>query len=336
MAREIGRALNGYKVIVTKSTVPVGTSHRVRELIQQELDAAGSDVKFSVASNPEFLREGAAINDFLRPDRVVIGADDDMAAAILRDLYRPLYLNETPFVTTNIPTAELTKYAANAFLATKISFINEVANLCERIGGDVQAVARGIGLDGRIGKKFLHAGAGLRRLVLPEGHALGGALRARARRGVPGRRGHDPGERAPARAHGGEDPQGGRRRSLRQDRSPCSGSRSSPRPTTCATRRRWTSSAGSRRAGRAVRAFDPVAMPAAGRVLRDVAFCEDAYEACEGADALVIVTEWNQFRMLELERVRALLARPVVVDLRNVYEPGPMAKAGFEYHSVGR
>ena len=160
VAREIGGAMDGYKVVVTKSTVPVGTSHRVREAIQSEVDRLGKDVNFSVASNPEFLREGAAVADFLRPDRVVIGADDDAAMSILKDLYRPLFLNETPFVLTNIATAELTKYAANAFLATKISFINEIANLCEKVGGDVQGIARGIGLDGRIGKKFLHAGPG--------------------------------------------------------------------------------------------------------------------------------------------------------------------------------
>ncbi len=335
VAREVGRALNGYKVIVTKSTVPVGTSHRVRELVQQELDAARSDVKFSVASNPEFLREGAAINDFLRPDRVVIGTDDDMAAAIMRDLYRPLYLNETPFVTTNIPTAELTKYAANAFLATKISFINEVANLCERIGGDVKAVARGIGLDGRIGKKFLHAGAGFGGSCFPK-DTRSAAHFAR-----------ELGEEfqlveATIRVNERQ-----RERMVEKIRKAVGGDLSgktiavlglSFKPETDDMRDAPAVDIirGLQKGGAMVRAFDPVAMPAAGPMLRDVAFCEDAYEACEGADAVVIVTEWNQFRMLELERVRGLLARPVVVDLRNVYEPGPMAKAGFEYHSVGR
>jgi UDPglucose 6-dehydrogenase len=335
VAREIGRALNGYKVIVTKSTVPVGTSDRVRQLIQAELDAAGSDVKFSVASNPEFLREGAAINDFLRPDRVVIGTDDEMAAAIMRDLYRPLYLNETPFVTTNLPTAELTKYAANAFLATKISFINEVANLCERIGGDVNAVARGIGLDGRIGKKFLHAGPGFGGSCFPK-DTRSAAYFAR-----------EIGEEfqiveAVIRVNEKQ-----RERMVEKIRGAVGGDLSgktiavlglSFKPETDDMRDAPAVDiiGGMQKAGAHVRAFDPVAMEAARRVLRDVRFCSDAYEACEGADAVVIVTEWNQFRMLELDRVRALVKRPVLVDLRNVYEPAPMAKAGFEYHSVGR
>jgi UDPglucose 6-dehydrogenase len=335
VAREIGRAMNGYKVVVTKSTVPVGTSDRVRELIQSELDAAGSDVKFSVASNPEFLREGAAINDFMRPDRVVIGTDDEMATAIMRDLYRPLYLNETPFVSTNIPTAELTKYAANAFLATKISFINEVANLCEKIGGDVNAVARGIGLDGRIGKKFLHAGPGFGGSCFPK-DTRSAAHFAR-----------ELGEEfqiveAVIRVNEQQ-----RERMVEKVRKAIGGDLSgktlavlglSFKPETDDMRDAPAVDIirGFQKGGASVRAFDPVAMPAAGKVLRDVQFCGDAYEACENADAVVIVTEWNQFRMLELERIRALLARPIMIDLRNVYEPAPMAKAGFEYHSVGR
>jgi UDPglucose 6-dehydrogenase len=335
VAREIGRAMNGYKVIVTKSTVPVGTSQRVREWIQQELDAAGSDVKFSVASNPEFLREGAAINDFLRPDRVVVGTDDEMAAAILRDLYRPLYLNETPFVVTNLPTAELTKYAANAFLATKISFINEVANLCERIGGDVQAVARGIGLDGRIGKKFLHAGPGFGGSCFPK-DTRSAAHFAR-----------ELGERFQIVEAVIEVNERQRERMVEKIRRALGGDLGGMRlavlglsfkPETDDMRDAPAVDIirGLQKHGAAVRAFDPVAMSAAARVLRDVEFCEDAYQACENAHAIVIVTEWNQFRMLELERVKKLLARPVVVDLRNVYDPAAMTKAGFEYHSVGR
>jgi UDPglucose 6-dehydrogenase len=335
VAREIGRAINGYKVIVTKSTVPVGTSQRVREWIQQELDATGSDVKFSVASNPEFLREGAAINDFLRPDRVVIGTDDDMAAAILRDLYRPLYLNETPFVITNLPTAELTKYAANAFLATKISFINEVANLCEKIGGDVQAVARGIGLDGRIGKKFLHAGPGFGGSCFPK-DTRSAAHFAR-----------EIGERFQIVEAVIDVNERQRERMVEKIRGALGGDLGgtviavlglSFKPETDDMRDAPAVDIirGLQKDGATVRAFDPVAMPAARQVLRDVEFCEDAYQACENAHAAVIVTEWNQFRMLELERMRKLLARPVVVDLRNVYDPAAMAKAGFEYHSVGR
>jgi UDPglucose 6-dehydrogenase len=335
VAREIGRVLNGYKVVVTKSTVPVGTSARVRDLIQAELDAAGSDLKFSVASNPEFLREGAAINDFMRPDRVVVGTDDEMAAAILRDLYRPLYLNETPFVTTNIASAELTKYAANAFLATKISFINEVANLCEKVGGDVNAVARGIGLDGRIGKKFLHAGPGFGGSCFPK-DTRSAAFFAR-----------EMGEElqiveAVIRVNERQ-----RERMIEKIRSALGGDFSgktvavlglSFKPETDDMRDAPSLDiiAGLQKGGARVRAFDPVAMDAARPLLRDVEFCGDAYEACDGADAVVIVTEWNQFRMLEIERIRSLLARPVMIDLRNVYEPAHMAKAGFEYTSVGR
>jgi UDPglucose 6-dehydrogenase len=335
VAREIGRSMNGYKVVVTKSTVPVGTSQKVRDWIQEELDAAGSDVKFSVASNPEFLREGAAINDFLRPDRVVIGTDDEMAAAIMQDLYRPLYLNETPFVVTNLPTAELTKYAANAFLATKISFINEVSTLCERIGGDVQAVARGIGLDGRIGKKFLHAGPGFGGSCFPK-DTRSAAHFAR-----------EIGEQFQIVEAVIEVNERQRARMVEKIRNAVGGDLGgkaiallglSFKPETDDMRDAPAVDiiAGLQKAGATVRAFDPVAMPAADKMLSDVEFCEDSYAACRGADAVVIVTEWNQFRMLELERVRELLAQPVVVDLRNVYEPEAMAKAGFEYHSVGR
>jgi len=335
VAREIGRSLNGYKVIVTKSTVPVGTSQRVREWIGQELAVAGSDVKFSVASNPEFLREGAAINDFLRPDRVVIGTDDEMAAAIMRDLYRPLYLNETPFVITNIPTAELTKYAANAFLATKVSFINEVANLCERIGGDVQAVARGIGLDGRIGKKFLHAGPGFGGSCFPK-DTRSAAHFAR-----------ELGERFRIVEAVIDVNERQRLRMVEKIKQAVGGDLGgtviavlglSFKPETDDMRDAPSVDIiqGLQKGGATVRAFDPVAMPAAARLLRDVEFCEDAYQACQSAHAVVIVTEWNQFRMLELERIRQLVARPVVVDLRNVYEPATLTRAGFEYHSVGR
>jgi len=204
VAREIGREMNDYKVVVTKSTVPVGTSYRVRELVQEELRRAGKDIRFAVASNPEFLREGAALGDFVRPDRVVIGADDEAALEIMKDLYRPLFLNETPFVLTNIPTAELTKYAANAFLATKISFINEFANLCERLGGDIQALARGIGLDGRIGQVPAR-GPGLRRLVLPQGHPRHGAHRRGRRVRLRPPQGRGDGQRRAAAARRGQD-----------------------------------------------------------------------------------------------------------------------------------
>jgi len=335
VAREIGRALNGYKVVVTKSTVPVGTTQRVKELIREELEAAGRDESFAVASNPEFLREGAAIGDFMRPDRVVIGAEDDASRAILRDLYRPLFLNETPFVMTNVATSELTKYAANAFLATKISFINEFANLCETVGGDVQALARGIGLDGRIGKKFLHAGPGFGGSCFPKdtraaayfAKALGGSL-----------------EIVEATVRVNE-----RQRARMVDKIERAAGGSLAGKTICLLGLSFKPETDDMRdapsidiarglaaRGAAVRAYDPVAMLAAEPHLPGVTLCKDAYQACEGADAAVIVTEWNQFRMLDLERVRLALRRPVMVDLRNVYEPETLTKAGFEYTSVGR
>lgn len=335
VAREIGRAMDGYKVIVTKSTVPVGTSYRVRDLVADELARAGRDIRFSVASNPEFLREGAAISDFMRPDRVVIGAEDDASLGILKDLYRPLFLNETPFVLTNVPTAELTKYAANAFLATKISFINEFANLCERVGADVQALARGIGLDGRIGRKFLHAGPGFGGSCFPKdtrsaahfARVAGESLQiveavirvndAQRRRMVEKIR----------EALGGE---------LRGRTVGMLGLSFKPETDDMRDAPSIDIVHGLLEGGAHVRAYDPVAMANASRVLPEITLCKDAYEACEGADAMVLVTEWNQFRMLDLERVRRLLREPVVVDLRNVYKPDPMRAAGFRYVSVGR
>ena len=334
VAREIGRALNGYKVIVTKSTVPVGTTQRVKELVQEELDAAGREASFSVVSNPEFLREGAAINDFLRPDRVVIGAEDDVARAILRDLYRPLYLNETPFVFTNVATSELTKYAANAFLATKISFINEFANLCETVGGDVQALARGIGLDGRIGKKFLHAGPGFGGSCFPKdtraaahfARALGESLEiVEATVRVNERQRTRMVEKI-ERALGGVT---GKTVTLL-------GLSFKPETDDMRDAPSIDIAKGLAARGASLRAFDPVAMRAAEPLLPGVVLCKDAYQACEGADAAVIVTEWNQFRLLDLARVKASLRRPLIIDLRNVYEPDPLRKAGFEYTSVGR
>ncbi len=335
VAREIGRALNGYKVVVTKSTVPVGTTQRVKELIREELDAAGRDESFSVASNPEFLREGAAIGDFMRPDRVVIGAEDDAARAILRDLYRPLYLNETPFVLTDVATSELTKYAANAFLATKISFINEFANLCETVGGDVQALARGIGLDGRIGKKFLHAGPGFGGSCFPKdtraaayfAKALGNSLEIVEATVRVNERQRERMVDKIERAVGG---------SLRGKTICLLGLSFKPETDDMRDAPSIDIAKGLAARGAALRAFDPVAMHAAEPLLPGVTLCKDAYQACEGADAAVIVTEWNQFRLLDLERTRLALRRPVMIDLRNVYEPETIRKAGFEYSSVGR
>jgi UDPglucose 6-dehydrogenase len=335
VSRDIGRALNGYKVIVTKSTVPVGTHSRVRDWIDDELAKRGRQVSFSVASNPEFLREGAAISDFMRPDRVVIGTDDDQATAILQDLYRPLYLNETPVVLTNIASAELSKYAANAFLATKISFINEVANLCERVGADVQAIARGMGLDRRIGPKFLHAGPG-----------FGGSCFPKDTRSVV----HF------AQEHGESFDivdavirVNTRQRERMVDKIVEALGGSTEGKTVAALGLSFKPETDDMRdapsidiiqglveRGAAVRAYDPQALSEASALLPAITACENAYEACRGADVLVIITEWNQFRMLDLNRVKSMLSSPVIVDLRNIYKPDPMRAAGFTYVSVGR
>jgi len=335
VAREIGRVMDGYKVVVTKSTVPVGTSYRVRAWIEQEQKAAGTSHRFSVASNPEFLREGAAIGDFMRPDRVVIGADDDEAIAILKDLYRPLYLIETPFVITNIPTSELTKYAANAFLATKISFINEIANYCEAINGDVHAIARGIGLDKRIGSKFLHPGPGFGGSCFPKDTRSAAYFAREAGLSF---------EiiEAVIRVN-----QAQRERKVEKIERALGGDVSgktiavlglSFKPETDDMRDAPSIDIirGLQERGGMVRAFDPAAMRNASRLLPDVVLCENEYETCEGADGLVLITEWNQFRMLDLARIKSLLRTPVLVDLRNVYEPAALRRAGFHYVGVGR
>jgi UDPglucose 6-dehydrogenase len=335
VAREIGRVLDGYKVIVTKSTVPVGTSSRVRGWVAEELARAGESRRFSVASNPEFLREGAAIGDFMRPDRVVIGTEDEQAVAILKDLYRPLYLNETPVVLTDVPTAELTKYAANALLATKISFINEFANLCERVGADVQAVARAIGLDRRIGPKFLHAGPG-----------FGGSCFPKDTRSV-AHFASQQGERLEVVEAVIRVNQRQRERMIEKIVDALGGDAQgktvgalglSFKPETDDMRDAPSIDIiqGLLERGAAVRAFDPEAMAAARPLLPDITFCDDAYDVCAGADALVIITEWNLFRMLDLERVKVLLRSPTIVDLRNVYKPEPVRAAGFQYIGVGR
>jgi UDPglucose 6-dehydrogenase len=335
VAKEIGHTIESYKVIVTKSTVPVGTSPRVRDWVRAELAARGMDLRFHVASNPEFLREGAAIGDFMRPDRVVIGADNDEAAAILRDLYRPLNLIDTPFVVTDIATAELTKYAANVFLATKVSFINEMANLCERVGADVHHLARGIGLDRRIGPKFLHPGPGFGGSCFPKdaraavhfAREAGSPLRiAEAVLEVNDQQGRRMLEKVVAGLGG--DVAGKTVALLGLSFKPeTDDMRDAP---SLALVRALED------AGANLRAYDPAAMANAEALLPDVTLCKGSYEACEGADALVIVTEWNQFRMLDLERVRALMRQPLIIDMRNVYEPGPVRAAGFDYLCVGR
>lgn len=334
-AREIGAALQKFTVVAVKSTVPPGGCEQVRRWIEASAREAGLTPDFSVASTPEFLREGAAISDFLHPNRIVIGAADEAARALLRELYRPFFLNETPFVMTDIASAELIKYAANAFLATKISFINEMANLCEVLNADVQVLARGIGLDRRIGEKFLHAGPGFGGSCLPKDTRC--LARVAREKGAPLEI-----IEAATRVNAAQ-----RQRMVEKIRTALGGSVEgccvgvlglSFKPETDDLREapaldiiRALAESGAR-----VRAFDPVARSAAARLLPEATLCDDAYQVCEGADALVIVTEWNAFRMLDLPRVRALLRRPLVVDLRNIYEPEPMRAASFEYLSVGR
>jgi UDPglucose 6-dehydrogenase len=336
VAREIGRRMTGYKVVVTKSTVPVGTSRRVKECIDEELAQRGESIRYSLASNPEFLREGAAIGDFMRPDRVIIGTEgeDDQALAILKDLYRPLYLNETPFVETDIQTAELAKYAANAFLATKISFINEISALCDTIGGDVQAIARSMGLDNRIGKKFLHAGPGFGGSCLPK-DTKSAAQFARAL-------GHRL-EIVEASISANE-----RQRTRMVDKVVAAldgevegrvvallGLSFKPETDDIREAPALSIAKALLERGAVVRAYDPVAIEEAGRMVPEMACCEDAYAALEGADAVAIVTEWNQFRMLDLPRVKALMKKPVMIDMRNIYNPARMRAEGFFYTGVG-
>ena len=331
VARGIGRAMNDYKVVVTKSTVPMGTGAMIREIIQAELRGP---VEFSVASNPEFLREGSAIEDFVRPNRVVIGAEDPRAIEILKELYNPLYLIEAPFLITNVVSAEMIKYASNAFLATKISYINEIALLCEKVGADVHEVARGMGLDHRIGRLFLHPGPGyggscfpkdtLAILKVGRDHQLDMKLIAAVV----------------------EVNEAQIRHMIEKIRIMTEGLRGkkigilglSFKPNTSDTRE----SPAIRiiqeiqKDGAMIRAFDPVAIPEASRVLKDVEYGSDEYDTARGCDALVLATEWNQFRNLDIPRIRDLMRNPVMVDLRNVYEPGDLRRQGFRYTAVGR
>ena len=330
-AEEIGRALTGYAVVVTKSTVPVGTGREVAEILRRMNPPGG----FDVASNPEFLREGSAIEDFMRPDRVVIGADSEVARAVMRALYRPLYLLETPMLFTDIETAELIKYAANAFLATKITFINEIADLCERVGADVQDVANGIGLDGRIGRKFLHAGPGFGGSCFPKDCR---ALVRTAREAE-----------APLTIVETVVRVNDARKESMADKiiAACGGSVAGStlavlgltfKPNTDDMRESPSLTILPRltTAGATIRAYDPEGMDEAKQRLPELVYCADAYETMAGADALVLLTEWNAFRALDLTRVRALLASPLIIDLRNIYQPHEMIAAGLSYVSIGR
>jgi len=332
VARQIAEVMDGYKVVVNKSTVPVGTARRVQEIMTEVLQGRH---RFDVASNPEFLREGSAIEDFMRPNRVILGADDEHAVAILKDLYRPLYLIETPMVISNLETAEFIKYAANAFLATKISFINECANLCHLVGANVQDVAKGMGLDGRIGAKFLHPGPGYGGSCFPKDTL---ALTRIARD-------HDyrfeivesvvaVNERQKQRAlemvleQLGEQPAGQTVALLGLAFKPNTDDMRES-PTLVIVR-------GLQAAGVTVRAYDPAAMETSKAELSDIVYCNDAYETAEGADCLVLATEWNVFRNLDLERLKSTMRAPNFVDLRNVYNPKRVAEVGFKYRSLGR
>jgi len=330
-AREIAKALKDFTVVVTKSTVPVGTGDEVERIIRETNPKA--DV--AVASNPEFLREGAAIRDFKHPDRIVVGTGDERARKILGEVYRPLYLNQAPIMYTERRTAELIKYAANAFLATKITFINEMADLSEKVGADVQEVARGIGLDNRIGPKFLNAGPGFGGSCFPKDtRAL---VKTALDHDVPLRiveavlAVNDNRKRAMARkvsaALGGN---------LRGKTIGLLGLTFKPDTDDMREAPAIPLVAGLLDLGARVRAYDPVGMEQARNELPDIAYCQDAYDCAKGADALVIVTEWRQFRALDLEKLKQEMAQPVIVDLRNIYRRDEMQALGFTYESVGR
>jgi UDPglucose 6-dehydrogenase len=334
VAADIGRFMDSYKVIVDKSTVPVGTGQMVKEVVSEN---QSTKVNFDVVSNPEFLREGSAISDFMRPDRVVIGAESEQAAAIMKDIYNVLYLNETAFVLTNIETAELIKYAANAFLATKISFINEVANLCEKVGANVQQVARGIGLDGRIGKKFLHAGPGYGGSCFPKDTL---AMAATGRQydeplaiveaviAVNQRQRQRMVEKVVALLGG--EVEGKTVALLGLSFKP---ETDDVRDAPALYFAKALSEQGAR-----IRAYDPEAVSAFKELYADddIFYAADVYEAAAGADVLVLMTEWNQFRYLDLERLHGLMAQPIFADLRNVYDGDKLRAAGFIYAGVGR
>jgi UDPglucose 6-dehydrogenase len=332
VADTIGHYMQDYKVVATKSTVPVGTASRIKARIQA---AQTQPVAFSVVSNPEFLREGAALEDFMRPNRVVIGGEDPHALAIMKELYSPLYLIETPVVITDIVTAEMIKYAANTFLAMKISFINEMAAICDAVGADVHGVARGIGLDGRIGSKFLHPGPGYGGSCFPKDvHAL---IHFAKEAGVKL-------ELAPAVTRVNAQQ---RQRAVDKIVAMLDGDVAgktigilglSFKPNTDDIREApaLTIIQALQAQGAKIKAYDPVAMPIAQQEICDVEYCADAYATCAGSDALVLVTEWNQFRALDLERVRSLLHNPIMIDLRNVYDPDTMQRLGFRYIAVGR
>jgi len=332
VAASVGRHMNAYKVVVTKSTVPMGTGAMIRRVIEENQVAT---LPFSVASNPEFLREGAAIEDFMRPNRIVIGAEDEQAIAILQDLYKPLYLIETPIVITNVVTAEIIKYASNSFLATKISFINEIAALCEAVGADVHDVSRGMGLDNRIGRKFLHPGPGYGGSCFPKD--IRAILNVAKQSGIDLRvmsAVMKVNEEQPARmvekirvAIGGV---------LEGKKLSFLGLSFKPNTSDIRESPSLRIIEALLAAGASVRAYDPAAMEEARAAQPGIEYAEDAYDAASGCHALVIATEWNQFRKLDWDKIKAALKEPVVIDLRNVYERSQMIESGFRYTAVGR
>ena len=329
-ASEIGEALDGYTVVITKSTVPVGTGEEVERIIRE----VRPDADFDVVSNPEFLREGSAIEDFMRPDRVIIGSNSERAQDVMRSLYRPLYLRETPIVVTSRQTSELIKYAANAFLAMKVTFINEIADLCEVLEADVQDVARGIGLDGRIGNRFLHAGPGYGGSCFPK-DTLAIVKTADD-------------IKTPLRLIEAVIDINTKRKARMADKiiNACGGVESKTiailgltfKPNTDDMRDSPSIDIinGLLKEGAIIRAYDPEGMEEAKSIFPDIMWCRDAYDAIKGANAVSIVTEWNQFRALDLERVKSLLKSPIMIDLRNIYNGDEMAAAGFTYVSIGR
>jgi UDPglucose 6-dehydrogenase len=330
-AREIAGSLDGFTVVITKSTVPVGTGDEVERIIRETRPKA----EFTVVSNPEFLREGAAIRDFKLPDRIVVGSEDPRAREVMTELYRPLYLNRSPIMFTDRRTAELIKYAANAFLATKITFINEIADLAEKVGADVQEVARGIGLDNRIGSKFLHAGPGFGGSCFPKDSVA--LIKTGQDHDAPLRiveavvAVNDARKRAMARkvsaALGGE---------LRGKTIAVLGLTFKPNTDDMRESPSIPLITALQDMGAKVRAYDPNGMEQAKPLMSNVAFCSDAYDCAQGASALVIVTEWEQFRALDFARLKKVMERPVLVDLRNIYRPEEVARHGFVYESVGR
>ena len=328
-AAEIALALNGYTVVVTKSTVPVGTSRKVEAIIRKHRP----DADFDIASNPEFLREGAAVKDFRIPDRIVVGCDTERAREVLREIYRPLFLNETPMLFTGRETSELIKYAANAFLATKITFINEMADICEKVGGDVQDVARGIGLDGRIGAKFLHAGPGYGGSCFPKDTL---ALTQTARElGAPTRI-------VEAVVEVNDRRKVDMARKIEKALGGAAGKTIAILGLTFKPNTDDMRDAPSlviiphlQKAGATIRAYDPEGMKEAAKHLQ-ITFCNDTNDAVSGADAVVILTEWNEFRAMDMSELKQKLKSPLLIDLRSIYRPSVMAQAGFHYVSVGR